>query len=281
MPTKWDVERAVMRDTRGKADRAWILEIPALPAPARLIMLTLLSRADADTAIVPEGFTPSLTELAALTGLDRSTVRRQLNRIEEDGWAVRNRPDVADARTNGAKTQYELCIPGRGVGAESPYLGADSPHVGAESARGRGTAPLIPSSNQSDLDQSSGDDRKRGEEQQEQSKEQKILAVVVEEVRARTGTTIPASWAPRVRACILENSDGTERDVADEIAYLRAAIRAEPDPRGRFLPSLYVTPAAPQRPDWCGGSATSRPGSPRTTRGVRNAAAATRSTANP
>lgn len=81
-----------------------------LPPPARLIMLVLADAADAESAAIPEQFTPSLSELAQYSGLNRATVARHLNDLEASGWVVRVRPDVADARANGAKTCYRLAI---------------------------------------------------------------------------------------------------------------------------------------------------------------------------
>ena len=138
--TKWAIERAVFRDHRGETSRAWIREIPALPASARLVMSALLSRADAENGSIGEEHTPSLTELAELTGLDRSTIRRNLNLLEKQNWVVRHRPDPTDARSKSARTWYQLGVPGRdavpladaGVGASRPQ--GDEP--------GRGTVPL-------------------------------------------------------------------------------------------------------------------------------------------
>lgn len=138
MSTRWDVERALVESD--------------LPAPARLILMMLLRRCDADTAVIPERHSPSLTDLARDTGLDRSTVRRHLDPLEVGGWVVRDRPTTAAARSAGERTQYRLVIPPRGtapLGAESP-VGAENttprgsvpPHVGAENTTRRGTAPL-------------------------------------------------------------------------------------------------------------------------------------------
>ena len=73
----------------------------------------------------------------------------------------------------------------------------------------------------------------------------------------RTGVAIPLDWAPKIRACILDTGGGNRDGVRDRRAYILKAIANEPDPRGRFLPSMYETPtsatspAAALRP-WCG-----------------------------
>lgn len=105
MPDVWSIMRAV----RGAN----------LPAPAKHVLLTLASLADPQSAVIPERFTPSLSELASMTALGRSTVARALSQIDAEspeenggGWVKRLRPSVHDARANGAKTQYALLVPG-------------------------------------------------------------------------------------------------------------------------------------------------------------------------
>lgn len=97
MTTKWEVNRAVRASN--------------LPAPSRLIMLTLSDIAVAGTAEIPPKHTPSLTVLARETGLGRSTVAEHLALLEEGGWIVRTRPDVAAARLRGERTCYRLAVP--------------------------------------------------------------------------------------------------------------------------------------------------------------------------
>lgn len=135
--SKWIIERAVFRDDRGDPDRAWMLDLKPLVPNDRLVMCALLSRAAAETAVIDADHTPSLSDLAELTGLDRSTVRRALNRLEAACWVVRNRPDPADARSKGARTWYRLGAPGRD-GMPLPV----NDEVEADSPPGRGTTPL-------------------------------------------------------------------------------------------------------------------------------------------
>lgn len=98
MPTRWAVTRA--------------LRTSGLPAPARLIVHELATRADNDTAVIPDEFGVSLSELAEATGLGRSTVARALNLLELSGWVKRSRPTVEAARSEGARTAYALKIGG-------------------------------------------------------------------------------------------------------------------------------------------------------------------------
>lgn len=127
MPSRFEVERAIRRSM--------------LPAPARHVVLTLATYADASTGMVPPDYSPSLSTLAEATGLDRATVRRHLNRLEKAGWVSRFRPPAERARKEHARTAYALTIP-PGLGAESPQPGGSVPlGLGAQDTGARGTEP--------------------------------------------------------------------------------------------------------------------------------------------
>ncbi len=102
MAKKWEINRAVRHSS--------------LPAPSRLIMLVLSDLADVDDGVIPDSRTPSLRELAEWTGLDKSTVTRHLDALDESGWVCRTRPPVEVARRDHVKTTYRLDVP---LGAES------------------------------------------------------------------------------------------------------------------------------------------------------------------
>lgn len=230
--SKWDVARALKQSD--------------LPAPARLVLWDLLDSADADTAVIPEEFTPSLTDLARTTGLGRSTVKRELNRLERGGWVRRARPDPVKARTEFARTGYRLAVPpGSTVDPGPEPRPTVDPDLGPERDGPGSTVGHIPTPHHLDLDQSTDDDQKFFTDE--------AIATAIDAVRDRTGTTITKEWAAsRVIPCIVNTTDGTPRDIGDLVAYLRKAIQDEPDPRGRFLPSLHATPQARERPPWCG-----------------------------
>jgi hypothetical protein len=119
--SKWEVTAAVLSSK--------------MAAPMRLIMLVLLDAADAEDAVIPERFTPSLTDLVSRTGLGRGTVADRLNDLEGGGWVKRDRPSLAEARA-GAKTQYALTIGDPSAGLKpkkekSPVsTGSSSPGAG-------------------------------------------------------------------------------------------------------------------------------------------------------
>jgi hypothetical protein len=59
----------------------------------------------------------------------------------------------------------------------------------------------------------------------------RIDQIIITEIQAVTGRVISTEWAAQVRVHVLEG-----RHPADPIAYIRKAIRDEPDPSKRFLP---------------------------------------------
>lgn len=121
-----------------------------LPAPARLIMLVLADVAEVGTAEIPRQFTPSVSVLAAETGLSKRTVQTHLSDLESGGWITRTRPATPEAMWAGERVQYRLTIPSGPV-QETPETGAGDAHPGAEDAPalaqevpqgGAGDAPL-------------------------------------------------------------------------------------------------------------------------------------------
>lgn len=117
MTTRWEVTKA--------------LRVSELPAPARLVMFVLADVAEVGTAEIPAQRSPSLSVLAKETGLDESTVKRHLCRLEADGWVVRDRPEQKAAQQNYERTRYRLLVP---VGADNTQATVqDEPSQGAES----------------------------------------------------------------------------------------------------------------------------------------------------
>lgn len=115
--TRWEVTKA--------------LRVSELPAPARLVMFVLSDVAEVGTAEIPAQRSPSLSVLAKETGLDESTVKRHLCRLEADGWVVRDRPEQKAAQQNYERTRYRLLVP---VGADNTQTTVqDEPSQGAES----------------------------------------------------------------------------------------------------------------------------------------------------
>jgi DNA-binding Lrp family transcriptional regulator len=132
--TKWEVNRAV--------------RCSDLPAPSRLILLTLSDVAMHGTAEIPEQFTPSLRILAQETGLGEATVKRHLSDMEAAGWIVRNRPTQEAARLTGARTTYRLDVPqgpevSQARAQSEPPMAQPGPTQGPERAQPGPTAGPI------------------------------------------------------------------------------------------------------------------------------------------
>lgn len=96
-PSRWDAEAAV--------------KASSLPAPSRLLLLVLLTHVTKGTLTVPEAYSPSLSTLMAETGLSRGSVANHLNHLEQEGWLTRRRPNAAKARSEKARTGYQITIP--------------------------------------------------------------------------------------------------------------------------------------------------------------------------
>lgn len=138
MVDRWTVERAVRH------------ELCTLDPPGRQLVLTLLTWSDAATAVIPERFTPSLTDLQKATGLARSSIAKWLNVLEgrggrggeerpEQKWVWRERPTVADARRRKARTVYRLGVPSELL-RRLTELGVVGPRAGP----GRSESPNLP-----------------------------------------------------------------------------------------------------------------------------------------
>lgn len=124
MPSRFEFERAV----RGSD----------LPPLSRLLALTVATWADARTGVIPARLQPSLTTLEKATGMARASVRNHLNNLENAGWVGRDRPPVAAARSEKARTKYSIRIP-HGVtvpDSEGIEVGQDAPSARAGDALG-------------------------------------------------------------------------------------------------------------------------------------------------
>lgn len=122
MPSRFEYERAVRNSD--------------LPSLSRLLALTLATWADVRTGRIPQRLTPSLTTLEGATGMSRASVRTHLNKLEAGGWLVRDRPSVAAARSEKARTHYKLRIPKGAVmpASDRNELGQEMPDARAGDA---------------------------------------------------------------------------------------------------------------------------------------------------
>ena len=122
MPSRFEYERAVRSS--------------GLPPMSRLLALTIATWADIRTGVIPHRLMPSLSKLEESTGMARGSVRTHLDRLEDNDWLIRNRPPVAAARAEKARTQYRLRIP-KGIAVpdtEASELGQELHPAGADAA---------------------------------------------------------------------------------------------------------------------------------------------------
>jgi Helix-turn-helix domain len=133
---RWTVERG-LRDS-------------GLAPSARLVALTLLTRAKIGTAEVVTEYAPSLSMLARDTGLSRTGVRNALNKLESEGWLTRDR-DLARSWAEGLPTGYKLHLPSRAVSA----LGHSVPYSSRAVSRAVSRALSAPRSQLTQLTQQS------------------------------------------------------------------------------------------------------------------------------
>lgn len=124
MPSRFEYERAVRSSD--------------LPSLSRLLALTLATWADVRTGRIPPRLTPSLTTLEGATGMARASVRTHLNKLEAAGWVVRERPTVAAARSEKARTHYKIRVP---KGAAVPD--SDGYELGQEMSEARAGGALV------------------------------------------------------------------------------------------------------------------------------------------
>lgn len=93
MTTRWEVERALLKSQ--------------LPSLARLLLLTLLSKATTSDATIPPEHTPALDEIATMTGMSKSSAAEWLAVLEPAGWVTRFKPE---GKTKYDRTQYRLDV---------------------------------------------------------------------------------------------------------------------------------------------------------------------------
>ncbi len=142
MPSRFEYERAVRSSD--------------LPSLSRLLALTVATWADVKTGVIPDRLMPSLTTLEAATGMARASVRKHLDTLEAGGWLKRDRPSVAAARSEKARTKYTIKVPrgaavpdsdgielGQDVATARAGAALDAQELGQELPQARAGAALV------------------------------------------------------------------------------------------------------------------------------------------
>jgi hypothetical protein len=127
------------RSTPGRLEYERAIRRSDLPPPSRHLALTIATWADIDTGVIADRFQPSMNTLLAATGMSKGSMLNHLNRLEVDGWIVRDRPDVKKARTEHARTHYFLAVPPWARGSDPLGLGQEmtQPRSGNDLAHGQ------------------------------------------------------------------------------------------------------------------------------------------------
>ncbi len=240
MPSLWDILRAI----RGSD----------LPAIDRHIVMTLASLADPETGIIPDRFSPSLTELARFTGLGRSTVARRMPFIEDSGWVKKNPPPVQAAWRDKERNAYQLFIPtSPGAGLVPQRDQSTSPGAGPVLVPERDTTSpaaghvLRPSTNTTTTSSSSDKPRKAKKPKKVEPPREdvericRLLADLVE-ANGSKRPTVTATW--RREARLLLDEKRTPPTTVDKVialinwcqadAFWKGNIRGMPKFRAQY-----------------------------------------------
>lgn len=238
---RYEIERAV-----GRAQ---------LPGPSKSIMRALLARINAKTGTIPGEHQPSLSQLASLSGYDRSTVMKHLNALEKAGWVIRIRPPMWLARTQHVTTAYAMRIPDGYPQARR----RGEPRHAADREQARRAAAQALAARDSEADRAAADPLDAGpggpdrtaapvtdmpteevltDQGQESSPagidddpqlRASLAKTAIEEMRELTGRTLTLTQATGVVRLVLGG-----RRVKHHDAYLRKTLRTDPQ---RYLPA--------------------------------------------
>lgn len=127
MTSRFDIERALL--------------VSALAPPSRHIMHVICTKMTHGIDMILPQYQPSITDLERATGYGRRTVTRHLNYLERDGWLLRHRPSVEDARIKHKRTSYTPLIP-EGYpqpGAKAKARAKATPDLGSQRPEPRAT----------------------------------------------------------------------------------------------------------------------------------------------
>lgn len=187
-------------------------------------MHVLCTKVDQDAGVILPDYQPSLNRLASDTGLHRRTIMRYLKGLDAWGWVTRQRPDVKAQRTEHARTNYAIHIgrnPPQARDTQAPGLG-----TAAALGLGAGAAPELGAAHR----------EARGSSPHESSKSTKStedeIGAIIRAIKERSGATVSAEWARRVRDQIL----GARDNIRDPAAYCRRVILAAPPDTYRPTP---------------------------------------------
>jgi hypothetical protein len=199
-----------------------VLALGAMPDRQLRLLIALATWMTDDTNVVRVGVTTLITD----SGNTRNTVRRARRELE----AAKKVISASGGHGRGDLTWWHVpCLPDKGVNVSDPLVDSDK-GVNPEPVRGS-------------IQSKKGGQPKRADQQKpDQGLNRRantsgsisgddLIKTIIEEIKTATGATISTDWADRVKHTILDG-----REPSNAGAYIRHAIRAEPDPSTRFLP---------------------------------------------
>lgn len=197
-----------------------------MPAPAKALMLALCTRMSRGGGI-DRRYSPSLGQLARMTGYHVSTVCRYLAQLEAEGWITRDRPPPAEAGRTHQTTSYSLWIPAAyahpsRTARRAPVAQHDTP---SRPSRGAPVAQPEASPSQGESQSSQRTDKDRPS-----SPDDDLAAVAQTELATLTGRPVSRAAAAEAARLVLDG----RADIKRPAAYLRRALRADPQ---RFAPA--------------------------------------------
>lgn len=224
---RFEIERAVQRS--------------GLPAPAIAVMMALCTRINRRSGVIEPQHSPSLSGLARMTGFHVATICRHLRRLETDGWLTRDRLDPSQAGRLHRHTLYDLQVPDLFF-CPAPSRTARRGPVADDKTASR-TARREPVADRNAPSRSPQDKHLRTEVEDNSTTEiviadddfAQLAEIVQAELLALTGRHLDAPAATEAARQIL-----TGRTVRDRAAYLRRAIRSDPQ---RFTPRSALPPS--------------------------------------
>jgi hypothetical protein len=123
-------------------DRRYVLETAVeesnLHYRHRHILLTLLRHADTKTGFIPDQYSPSIKRLEQWTGIRHATLLSDLNRLEEMGWLIRERPKT---RGRGHRSLYRVTPPRSAPAPVRAGIAGKPADPRQAQAQGNGTGP--------------------------------------------------------------------------------------------------------------------------------------------
>ena len=220
---RFDDQFTIHRKVAGLSDAAFRLHVSAIFWCARNLMDGFLPEEDLDDVCArvrtPQRFAAECVKRGAWHDA-REPCESEFctGPVDNDGWVIHNYLEFQPSK--------EQVIRDRAASARRQKRWRDQ-HNGSSNAVTNGSSASAPSRSRPGVNGSAGiqsaDRNARASPP--------VIEAIIKEIHATTGRDINDAWAAKIAATILAG-----QHPANLAAYVRQAIRNEPDPRKRFLP---------------------------------------------